>query len=99
MRVVRLRDVGAGEQGAVGVAGLHDDVALFAQLGEVIAHAGLHFLCVESIADVGFHFFQGLQSRLETPSITNVGLSMFTNLTDCQIRITYFEDLFWDGGD
>ena len=64
MRLLWRWDVGAGQQGAVLVARRHDDVALFAECGDVIAYQGLHFLGVESVADVGLHLFQRLQSRL-----------------------------------
>ena len=60
-----MGDVGAGEEGAVVVAGLNYDVALLAELGKVIADAGLHFLREDGAADVWFHFFEGLQSRLQ----------------------------------
>src|SRR5580700_7405002 len=63
--LVRRDEVGAGQKGAVAVARLDDDIALFAEFGEVVAYQGLHFLRVDGVADVRFHFVHGLQFRLE----------------------------------
>ena len=61
----RQRKVFAGQQRAVAVPGLHHDVALFAEFGEVIALERLHFLCVDGLADLGLHLINVLQSRLQ----------------------------------
>jgi hypothetical protein len=60
VRLVRGRDVGAGKQGAVVVAGRQDDVALLAEFGEVVAQEGLQFLGADGVEDVGLYFVQGL---------------------------------------
>jgi hypothetical protein len=60
VRLVRRRDARAGKQGAVVVAGAHDDVALFAECGEVIAQEGLQFLGADGVENVGLHFVQRL---------------------------------------
>ena len=86
----------AGEQGAVVVAGFYDDVALLAEFGEVIADAGLHFLREDGAADLGFHFFEGLQASLQVivnfqdfeigAGLDHVGDLAFAHLEDGLVR-------------